>query len=264
VKEPLPAGIVKVLTVEDLISVKIHEHAREPGDAGQTIAEEMRRVALFDRVICLSHEEMAFFSSRVPSPRYFYVPVFMDAPVLREQQKACDLMFIGYDNADNREGIGWFFREVHPLLPQSVTLTVVGRVARYVPDLPGVTRQEQVADPGTIYAKCRLSINPLRKGTGMKVKVVESLAHGVPVVSTTRGLCGFAPELVTRFAVADDPRGFAEAVIRLLADKAGYEARCREARRLFEENFETGVAGKALSALFDPPPKEEQNHLWNR
>ncbi len=252
IRQEIPAGMVKVLTVEDLISRKIHEH--DPGSRWQeeTVREEIDRVGLFDRVVCLSHEELAFFSAHATSPVYHYVPVFMDKPAIIPHTKSCDLMFIGFDNRDNVEGIGWFFREVFPLLPSGTTLTVVGRVSRHVPCLPGVTRLEHVADPGEVYARCRFAINPLQKGTGMKVKLVESLAHGVPVISTTRGLCGLPPELVARFEVADDPRMFAETIRRLLADAGGYEARCREASELFSRHFETAAVDRELTRLFRP------------
>ncbi|HNY03497.1 MAG TPA: glycosyltransferase [Bacteroidales bacterium] len=251
VKQDLPGKTLRVLTIEDLISRKIRERTAESRWTDGTIREETARVDLFDRVICLSHEELDFFAKHALSPDYFYIPVFMDRPVLQEVPKRWDLMFIGFDNPDNIEGINWFMREVRPLLPAEVTLAVAGRVTTYVPDLPGVTRLGEIADPGEVYAQCRFAINPLHKGTGMKVKLVESLSYGVPVISTTRGLCGLPPGLAGRFAVTDDPREFATIVMNFLGDTEGYAERCREARAIFDAYFETGITGRELAKVFD-------------
>ncbi|MFZ4522234.1 MAG: glycosyltransferase [Bacteroidales bacterium] len=244
------SNAVSVLTIEDFISQKLAENSAGSTDRERSEKEEIGRVNLFDKVICLSDEEMKFFISRTTHPGYFYVPIFMDQPVLLNREKEFDILFIGFDNADNIEGLAWFFTKIHPLLRTGLKIVVVGKIARYAPDLPTVTRMEYVEDPGEVYSKSRISINPLQQGTGMKVKVVESLAYQTPIVNTSKGVCGIPPEILGKFIVADDPQDFATEIHRLLSEPGWYDEKCREAKELFTENFASGIAKITLDKLF--------------
>jgi glycosyltransferase involved in cell wall biosynthesis len=249
-RQNLPPHVVKVLTIEDFISGKLVEKSPGSFNMELSIQDEIARVNLFDKVICLSHEELQFFSANALHPDYFYVPIFMARPQMIAQEKEYDILFIGYDNADNIEGLDWFFTKVMPLLPADLKIVVIGKIARYAPDLPAVTKMEYIPDPGELYSKSRISVNPLQQGTGMKVKVVESLAHGIPIVNTSKGLCGIPPEILGKFIVANDPQSFANEIHRLLSDPAWYADRCREAKQTFGNYFDAKVAKKELDKLF--------------
>ncbi len=249
-KENLPGNPVKVLTIEDFISQKLYEKSPGSAEIKDSIQEEITRVNLFDRVICLSHEEMKFFSGNALHPEYFFIPIFMARPDRTDCMKKYDILFIGDDNADNIEGLDWFFTKVFPLLSLEIKIVVVGKIARYAPDLPGVTKKHYVSGVGGIYPACKISINPLKQGTGMKVKVVESLAYGIPMVNTSRGLCGMPPGYPDQFIVADDPDGFAGEIMRLLTNQEWYEEQCLRAKKIFDEHFETNVVKKELNRIF--------------
>jgi len=249
-REPLPGTVTKVLTIEDMISQKIFESATEAVEMDELLREEIARVNLFDKVICLSHEELTYFSANAIHPDYYYVPVFMAKPDVHERQKEYDILFIGYDNPDNIEGLEWFFGKVYPLLPVGLRFVIVGQCADHAPDLPGVTKVRYVEDTGDVYAGSRISINPLQKGTGMKVKVVESLAHGIPVVSTPKGLVGMPPQILGSFIIAGEPSGFATEIVRLLSDPGWYEQQRRTAGQTFDAYFETKAVRKVLDSVF--------------
>jgi glycosyltransferase involved in cell wall biosynthesis len=249
-REPLPGKVTRVLTIEDMISQKIFENAPGEVEMDGLLREEIARVNLFDKVICLSHEELTFFSANAVHPEYFYVPVFMARPDVPDRDKEYDILFIGFDNPDNIEGLEWFFGKVYPLLPEGLRFVIVGQCAVHAPDLPGVTKFRYVENTGDIYSRSRISINPLQKGTGMKVKVVESLAHGIPVVSTPKGLVGMPPQLLGRFIIAAEPSGFATGIVRLLSDPDWYAQQRRMAVQTFDACFETNAVRKELDRVF--------------
>lgn len=249
-KEIKVHGVLKVLTIEDFISQKLYENRQGPLILEKLINEEVNRVNLFDKVICLSHEELRFFSGNASHPEYFFVPVFMDQPKLVTREKEYDILFIGYDNEDNRTGLQWFFEKVYPLLKSDIKIIVIGKISLYAPELPNVHRTEYIPDLGEIYAKSKISINPLQTGTGMKVKVVESIAHGIPVVNTSKGLCGMPPDILNQFIIADDPQSFANEINNLLSDPVWYDQKCNEAIKTFRNNFDAFVAKKELDKIF--------------
>jgi glycosyltransferase involved in cell wall biosynthesis len=95
----------------------------------------------------------------------------------------------------------------------------------------------------------RISIAPLRFGAGLKGKVGESLAAGVPVVGTTIAAEGFdRPE--RGMLVADDAAGFAEAVMRLEADDELWARLSAGGRRLVSETLGLGACEAALERIF--------------
>ena len=88
---------------------------------------------------------------------------------------------------------------------------------------------------------------PLRIGTGTRLKALEAMAAGRPVVGTSVGLEGLGLVAGTHAHVVDDPAGFAAAVIRVLTDDAHAEALATAGRALVEERFEWTAIGDLLA-----------------
>ncbi|MEI6884486.1 MAG: glycosyltransferase [Bacteroidota bacterium] len=252
IKNNLSQGSVNVLTIEDFISYKLIETNQQAVDLTLAIQEEVERVNLFDKVICLSYEELQFFSNHACRPEYFYIPIFMQNPPNVIKEKEYDILFIGFDNADNIEGLKWFFNHVYPFLPKDLRIIIIGKIASFAPDLQNVKKLEFIQDLTEIYAKSKVSINPLQNGTGMKVKVIESLAHGIPIVNTSKGLCGIPPDILHEFIIADDPKKFANEILHLLSDKSWYEEKCSNSKNVFAKHFELSCVRKELDRVFSP------------
>jgi glycosyltransferase involved in cell wall biosynthesis len=174
----------------------------------------------------------------------------MNKPTPVNREKEYDILFIGFDNTDNIEGLDWFFNKVFPLLPANLKIIVIGKIARYAPELPTVKRMDYTPDPGELYSRSKISINPLQKGTGMKVKVAESLAYGIPMINTSKGLCGIPPEILDQFIIANDPLSFANEINHLLSDAKWYDDQCYKAKQTFGNFFDTRIVEKELDKIF--------------
>ncbi|MEO1689398.1 MAG: glycosyltransferase, partial [Pseudomonadota bacterium] len=107
-----------------------------------------------------------------------------------------------------------------------------------------------VDDLDAEHAAAAVALGPLRFGSGVKLKLVEALAHGLPAVATTSGAEGIAPAPPPALRVADAPEAFAACVAEALGatDPAGDRL---AARALARERFSLEVAGaRAAADLF--------------
>jgi glycosyltransferase involved in cell wall biosynthesis len=125
----------------------------------------------------------------------------------------------------NIDGLAWFCREVFPVVQARVPgtrLDVVGREP--LPEVADLTRLPGVhlhADVPTVVPwleRARLAVVPLRIGSGTRLKALEAMAAGRPVVGTTVGLDGLAIDQGVHALVADDPPSFAAAVVDLMVN----------------------------------------------
>jgi glycosyltransferase involved in cell wall biosynthesis len=90
---------------------------------------------------------------------------------------------------------------------------------------PNVFFVGHVTDLPALYGTTRVVVAPIRFGSGVKVKTVQALQHGVPVVSTSCGSEGIDTYGLEAIAVADDPRDFAGLLVTLLTDRVQWEKR---------------------------------------
>jgi glycosyltransferase involved in cell wall biosynthesis len=85
----------------------------------------------------------------------------------------------------------------------------------------------------------------------MRVKILNALAQGVPIVSTRVGCEGIAVTAGVDALIADDARAFADAVLRLLGDPELGERLARNGRRLVEDRYDLRHAQQSLDAVYD-------------
>src|SRR5262245_43133683 len=124
----------------------------------------------------------------------------------------------------NIDGALWLGRTVWPLVraarPDARLLLVGREPAAAVRELagPDIEVTGTVPDVQPFLAQARCTLAPLLAGGGSRLKILESLAAGRPVVSTTVGVEGLDDLAAHGIVVADDPRSFADAVVALLDD----------------------------------------------
>lgn len=111
-------------------------------------------------------------------------------------------------------GMVWFFDKVWPHL-SGVRFVVGGKGAnedldRTLKSTPGVEYLGFVPSTEPLYGQSKVFLAPLLDGSGIKIKIINALAHGIPVVTTRVGVEGFPPGFDEFVRVADDPKLFAE------------------------------------------------------
>jgi glycosyltransferase involved in cell wall biosynthesis len=136
------------------------------------------------------------------------------------------VLFCGaMDYSPNVSGLQWYFRECDPLLRErlpSRRVLIVGKnplpEVRALGDIPGVTVTGEVADVRPFYQQAWVQMVPLLIGGGTRLKIVESLCLGTPVVSTSIGAQGLDLRHGEHLLVADEPADFSWALGELLTD----------------------------------------------
>jgi glycosyltransferase involved in cell wall biosynthesis len=127
----------------------------------------------------------------------------------------------------NIEGIIEFVASVYPLVKAaypSARLTIIGRnpshtVTALQDEDPSITVTGTVEDVRPYLGKGAVSVVPLRVGGGTRIKIFESMAMGLPVVSTTTGAEGLPVIDGANICIADDHVTFANQIVSLLNDE---------------------------------------------
>jgi glycosyltransferase involved in cell wall biosynthesis len=101
-------------------------------------------------------------------------------------------------------------------------------------------RVQLIASPKSmerVARKASISVAPLRLGSGTRHKILESMSWGLPVVSTTLGYEGIEASDGEHLLVRDDPKEFAEAIVRLMSDAALWRKLRYAGRDLVRERY---------------------------
>jgi len=116
-----------------------------------------------------------------------------------------------------------------------------------------------VPDVTQFFNRCRLSVAPLRYGAGVKGKVNQSLAHGLPVVLTSVAAEGMFLVDGESALIADEPQAFADAVVRLYDDEALWNRLSARGLEVMEEHFSFAAARRALAEVVGPANEGRQS-----
>ncbi|WP_136516107.1 glycosyltransferase [Geomonas edaphica] len=133
------------------------------------------------------------------------------------------LLLGGMDYSPNLDAARFFLRHVFPqvrLKEPSAQVLMVGRELFRLGDdaaLPGVECHESVPDVLPWFYEADILAVPLRQGAGTRIKVLEAMAAGLPIVTTSKGCEGIQGEDGRDFLVADTAEKFASGTLRLLA-----------------------------------------------
>jgi GT2 family glycosyltransferase len=164
------------------------------------------------------------------------------------------MLFVGsFRHLPNREAVDWFIRHVLPLvrarMPEA-RLVLVGSDPPPIHSLPnrgeGIELVGFVPDVRDALNKYAVFVCPILAGSGMRVKLLEAFAAGIPVVSTRIGAEGLAEVDGDVCALADDPAQFAASVVRLLQTPEEAQGLATRARRNVEEHFDMDVLTSRL------------------
>lgn len=220
------------------------------------IREQWRKVKRFERAAlswvdaatAVSDLDCARLANECPGLRIATIPNGVDLEyfhALPQPAQRRHLVFTGsMDWRPNQDASRYFIWEIFPLLKQArpdLECTFVGRnppadIERLA-SMPGVHITGTVEDVRPYVDRAAVYIVPLRVGGGSRLKILEALAMGRAVVSTTIGAEGLDVAHECQVLLADDPRSFAASVLRLLDDPE----RCRElayqGRRLVEQQY---------------------------
>ena len=226
---------------------------------------EARTCLAFDRVVTVTDEDQhhllqLYQNGRRPSFAGV-IPICVDPgpiPDMRQTTEASETLFIGGMHwPPNADGAEWFVHEVLPLVRAQVPGVRFTAIGKQPPQfLHAEVLTGRIHAPGYVaelqpfWARSNVFVVPLRAGGGMRVKILDAWAQGVPVVSTTIGAEGLTYSPGESLLLADSASEFAQAVIRLLTDRALADRLARGGRATIEKHYDWRTVYAAWDEVF--------------
>ncbi len=224
---------------------------------------EARLCHAADLTITVSAIDLGLLARLAPAARFAVLPNGVDtaafAPGARAPADPPELLFTGtLDYRPNVDAVLWFAEAVLPRLRQrrpELRCLVVGKAPDPRPRAaaartPGLVLTGAVPDVRPYLARAAVYVVPMRMGSGSRLKVLEALAAGVPVVSTPLGLEGISGAPRDYALVAATPGAFATAVLRLLDEPALAAHLAAHGRALVERRYDWSALAPRLPAHY--------------
>jgi sugar transferase (PEP-CTERM/EpsH1 system associated) len=221
---------------------------------------EPRYAQRFDRCIVVSEGDRRLLAEANGTLDIDVVPNGVDTrdyEPLPYPEGSKALLFIGsMDYPPCIDAMLYFCESVLPLVREKIPdieLWIVG--SNPVPaiqnlDGPGIHVTGQVPLIEPYYARSTVAVVPLRGGSGTRLKILEAMALGRPVVSTTLGREGLDVQEGEHLLVADAPRAFADHIIRLLSDRALWQKLVRQAREQVAEYYDWDALADQMRQIY--------------
>jgi glycosyltransferase involved in cell wall biosynthesis len=173
------------------------------------------------KLLTFSSKDVSFlktiYKKNASVVNFYLSPLIKSLPPNLESFPLTYCFFGAWNRPENSGGLDWFMKEVFPTLDKELQFLIVG------PNLPGYLKKAIeknkgikylgfVENPYSIISRCNALIAPVFKGAGVKVKVIESLACGTPVIGTSVAIEGIPEQVKEGLYRCDDAPGFVRAI----------------------------------------------------
>jgi sugar transferase (PEP-CTERM/EpsH1 system associated) len=196
----------------------------------RVLADELKAIKKFEKTFIVSSRDKNFLAKQgCDADRIVVAPVAVPDQLLEkkiDEAKDDNICFIGkMDTVANVDSACYFAEEIFPLIrrkrPRSRFLIVGAVPARKVRNLarfPGVEVTGWVNDPYKIVGMAKVVVAPMRIGAGMQNKILEAMALGKTVVTTSLAADGIGGRDGEHYLIADSPLDCTEIVLQILSD----------------------------------------------
>lgn len=218
-------------------------------ELGKYFAEEIRSLSFFDTILVVSIEEKYIFNQFLD--KEIHLISHPEELKHKSDKKLYDVIYVASDNVHNVKSAKWFFDKVYPLLGKDIKICVVGKINNNVPAaLENVHNIDYIDNLEDVYSVSRIAICPMLSGTGVKIKVIEALSYGLPIVCNERGVDGLLNKTNNGCLVTNDEKAFASYIERLIFDTEFYKIHSLLAKDYFLSNHEKNKTYDELDKIF--------------
>lgn len=207
---------------------------------------ELDALGRFDGIASITKKDAAFFKENSQTA-VIDIPYGINPAGFETKADLHDfpsLYHIGAMNwMPNQEGIKWFLDKVWPIITKKHPSLTCYLAGRYMPEWlktgykPNIVVVGEVPQAHAFIHAKSIGIVPLLSGSGIRIKIIESMALGKPVITTSVGAEGINYTHEKNILIADTAEDFAEAVSRCVADKQFSMQMGQAARKLIEEEY---------------------------
>jgi glycosyltransferase involved in cell wall biosynthesis len=255
----LKNGTIRLLDTHDIQHKRVEEFTSRGMVFPLKITRDEERLIFdrFDALIAIQAVEASLIREMCPHARVLtvgstgYSSTGTPSNVVNGR-----LLYVGGYNGANTDGLGRFLARTWPKVIRQfpgANLHVCGNIFRAFSgqrfdNVKFLGHKENLHEE---YEEAGVVINPAWIGTGLKIKTIEALARGKPLVTTAKGIEGLPPEVAQSAVIAEDDESFAQAIVRLMTDETSRQALSRSARAFAEIHLNNGVVYQELFQFLD-------------
>jgi len=241
VLEYLPATTVTILDTHDIVFDRIKSFKKfNLGYDGimLTQKEELHIYQCYDYIILIQKSDFENISKKMDAGRLLLAPHPAVLKKKRIRKKAHHIGYVASPYQPNIDALNWFINNVWDEIwrKHSFTLNIYGNI-KHSFLLSSEMRNKNIIFHGFVddleklYDSLDIIINPVRCGAGLKIKNVEALSHGIPLITTSHGASGIEDGASKAFLIGDTPNEYMFA-FNMLAEN--YDFRKRLSENAFE------------------------------
>lgn len=217
----------------------------ETGELKVTAEEEKTNLSLFDVVLAIQNQDRKVFHQMLPNHHVIEVGYTSEVKINNTQDKPdVNISYVAGPHPANKQAIANFIDQVwhqlHRRFNERITLNIFGRVCETLADFDppkNVNLIGWVDDLPSVYKAADIIINPIRFGTGLKIKNVEALCYGKPLVTTSVGAEGLEQGKDEAFIVCDCPDCTVKQISELIEQPSFRRTLAQKAYTFARRNF---------------------------
>jgi glycosyltransferase involved in cell wall biosynthesis len=234
--------------------------------AGKFLAPNLKKIETdaareSDMVFACSESDADFF--RQYNPNTHVIPNGVDCsefqPVEKKQNAVPALIFMGgVKYPPNADALQFYLSDIHPKIKErlpDVVMLAIGADKGWLNSVglnnPSVKPLGFVEDVRPYLTQADIGICPVRYGSGTRIKIMTYMAAGLPVVSTAKGAEGVTYTNGHDIIITDDPKEFANAILKLFNDPAYRDRIARNGREFILKNYDWNVIGEKLAHAYE-------------
>ena len=215
----------------------------------------------FNHIFTISElDKKRLLLREIPENKITYLPIpFKSNNIYTFNKDNPIITFIGLLSwTPNFKGILWFIKEIFPKIKEEfpdIKFLIAGKTGKELFRFLKILNDSKISYLGfvdnieKIYLKTSAVVIPIKEGGGIRLKLLDALSRGMPVVSTTLGAEGIPVTPGKDILIADDPQDFAEAVISVINNKELALNLSRNGLDLVRTHFNKRKTGRVLNKI---------------
>jgi glycosyltransferase involved in cell wall biosynthesis len=238
----IPQGIKVFLDTHDLVCEK-NKKFKEFNTVNRlkelTRVQEFAIFRRFHKVILIQEEEYRLVKGILGRDKVLLAPHSVNFSQKKIRKNVKNIGFIASEYYPNIEGFQWFTNNVWPKIDSGdFFFSLYGRINNQVKlETKRIHQKGFILDLNSIYEETDIIINPVRFGAGLKIKNVEALGNGLPLITTSHGASGLRQWINSAYLVADEAEDFADQLNSLINDYSLRKKLGAEAYNVSQKHF---------------------------
>jgi glycosyltransferase involved in cell wall biosynthesis len=199
---------------------------------------ELTALKKVDGIMAISEEDAKFMKSSFPDVPITIIPTSFSIESIENNYQLTSFYFLGaMDWLPNKEGVEWLKTRVLPIVSASVEVHLAGKNLTCEQKDDRLICHGEIENATDFIHSHGICLIPIQSGSGIKIKLLENMALGKPIITTSEGARGMQVEHNKHVIIADTPNEFAKAMILLQNDENKRIQLGKAARTFVIDNF---------------------------